>query len=127
MLTGEIKRYDFRKGFGFIVEDKDGEDYFFHKSSWTGKQQIKPGVKVSFDPKTSDKGVHAENVLPVGGEKREDSKAEAKAAKPAASVRNFKDVEDRLQALESQLSGWKSFSLITAVALVAFVAYQLLP
>jgi len=67
MAKGIIKRYDFRKGFGFIADDKNGEDFFFHKSEWQGDGPIRQGLAVKFVDKDTDKGPQAESVIPLDG------------------------------------------------------------
>ncbi|MBL4638726.1 MAG: cold shock domain-containing protein [Proteobacteria bacterium] len=68
MAKGIIKRYDFRKGFGFIADDKNGEDFFFHKSEWQGDGPIRKGIAVEFIDKESEKGPQAESVIPLDGD-----------------------------------------------------------
>jgi len=104
MAKGIIKRFDFRKGFGFIVDDKNGEDLFFHKTAWQGNGPIRSGLAVEFVSKESDKGPQAESVTPLDGGKTRKNKAKAKPA----------SLEDRVAYLESSLRTWK---ILTAIAL----------
>lgn len=119
MAKGIIKRYDLRKGFGFISDDKNGEDFFFHKSEWQGDGPIRQGIAVKFDNKVSEKGPQAESVIPLdGGKKASSSKASAKPSnnnKPAS-------LEDRVAALESAVATWKVLSIMTLVGVIALVA-----
>lgn len=110
MSKGIIKRYDFRKGFGFITEDNSGDDFFFHKSEWQGEGPIRQGLKVNFSTKDSDKGPQAEAVTPLNGEAK--STPKAAPSKPAR-------LEDRVAALESSVTTWK---VITVIALLGVVA-----
>jgi cold shock CspA family protein len=116
MAKGIIKRYDFRKGFGFIVDDKNGEDFFFHKTEWQGDGPIRQGLAVNFVGKDSDKGPQAESVIPLdaGSSKPSGNKSPvAKApAKPAS-------LEDRVATLESSVATWKFLSLIGLIGVIA--------
>ncbi len=119
MAKGTIKRYDFRKGFGFIADDKSGEDFFFHKSNWQGDGPIRQGLAVKFDGKDSEKGPQAESVVPLDGASKSSSnkskpsnKAKPAAVKPAS-------LEDRVASLESAVGTWKILSIIAVVGVVA--------
>ncbi len=106
MAKGTIKRYDFRKGFGFIADDKTGEDFFFHKSEWQGDGPIRKGIAVKFVDKDSDKGPQAESVIPLDGGKSKP------AAKPAT-------LEDRVASLESSVGTWKILSFLALAGVIA--------
>ena len=108
MAKGIIKRYDFRKGFGFIADDKNGEDFFFHKSDWQGDGPIRKGLAVKFVDKDSDKGPQAGSVIPVGGSNNKP------AAKPAS-------LEDRVTSLESSVGTWKVLSFLALAGVIALV------
>ena len=113
MAKGIIKRYDFRKGFGFIADDKSGEDFFFHKSEWQGDGPIRQGIAVKFAGKDSDKGPQAESVIPLDGGKAAKKKPAAKpAAKPAT-------LEERVASLESSATLWKIVSLLALAGVIA--------
>jgi cold shock protein len=113
MAKGIIKRYEFRKGFGFIVDDKNGEDFFFHKSEWQGDGPIRQGLAVKFVGKDSDKGPQAESVYPLdGSNKTSSSKKATVKAKPAT-------LEDRVASLESALATWKVLSLLAIAGVIA--------
>lgn len=60
--NGEIQQYNYERGFGFIIS-QDAK-YFFHISSLNKKEQemISEGVKVSFEPFESDRGLSAQKV-----------------------------------------------------------------
>jgi cold shock CspA family protein len=114
MAKGIIKRYDFRKGFGFICDDKSGEDFFFHKSEWQGEGPIRQGIAVKFSGKDSEKGPQAESVMPLDGSKA--SKKQKPAAKPAAKPAT---IEERVASLESATVTWKILSLLALAGVIA--------
>lgn len=112
MAKGIIKRYDFRKGFGFITDDKNGEDYFFHKSDWQGDGPIRQGIAVKFNDKESDKGPQAESVIPLQG----GSSKPSGNTKPAAKSTSL---EDRVASLESTVATWRILSVLAFVGVIA--------
>jgi cold shock CspA family protein len=112
MAKGIIKRYDFRKGFGFIADDKTGEDFFFHKSEWQGDGPIRQGLAVKFDDKDSEKGPQAESVIPLDGGSKKSSNKNRQGAKPAS-------LEDRVTSLESSLGTWKLLSFLALAGVIA--------
>ena len=112
MAKGIIKRYDFRKGFGFIADDKSGEDFFFHKSQWQGDGPIRQGLAVKFDNKDSDKGPHAESVVPLDGASSKPSSNNKPAAKPVS-------LEDRVASLEGSVGIWKVLSFLALAGVIA--------
>ena len=64
MISGIVKEYDRRKGFGFI-SGKDGQDYFVHVSGLREhlkSKGLKIGQGVSFDIDSDIKGDKAVNV-----------------------------------------------------------------
>lgn len=64
MLTGNIKKVVFERGFGFITAD-DGQEYFFHRSGLDSSlefDKLAGGEKVTFDIERSDKGPRARDV-----------------------------------------------------------------
>jgi len=122
MATGIIKRFDFRKGFGFIVDDKNGEDFFFHKSAWQGNGPIRPGVAVEFESKDSEKGPQADSVMPIGGDSKGKKKPEAKSAKPSKPA----SLEDRVASLEDSVRTWKVLTLLALAAAVALAVGSVL-
>lgn len=88
-MKGTVKRFYFRKGFGFIEGDQ-GTEYFFHYSDFSGsKDALRPGLAVDFQPQQGDKGPCAVAVVTPGG-KPEAVKREAMgpAAKPRAAAQS---------------------------------------
>ena len=66
-MKGTVKRFYFRKGFGFIEGDQ-GTEYFFHYSDFTGaKDSLRPGLVVDFRPQQGEKGPCAVAVVAPGG------------------------------------------------------------
>ena len=64
MASGQIKRIQRDKGFGFI-RDTSGQEYFFHRSAVQGELRLAvEGQRVSFDEEQSPKGPRAGNVRP---------------------------------------------------------------
>lgn len=65
MPSGTVKWFNNAKGYGFIIEKGGSEDLFTHFSSiqMDGYKTLKAGQAVIFDKKTSDKGIHAVNVI----------------------------------------------------------------
>jgi len=56
-MTGEVKSYSVRNGYGFIVAD--GQDYFISHKEWEYRLPPTPGLRVEFVPKQTDKGLRA--------------------------------------------------------------------
>lgn len=87
-MKGTVKRFYFRKGFGFIEGDQ-GTEYFFHYSDFTGsKESLRPGLEVEFQPHQGEKGPCAVAVVQLGGKPaparpRAPSRSPAAAAPPA--------------------------------------------
>ena len=117
MAKGTIKRYDFRKGFGFIADDKNDEDFFFHKSVWQGDGPIRKGIAVKFAIKDSDKGPQAASVVPL--DQRSQKSATKAAAKPAT-------LEERVSSLESSVGTWKVISLLALAGVIALAVEKFL-
>jgi len=63
MERGTIKWYDEEKGYGFIVSDIDGKDYFVHKSQIEDlEKSLDKGQAVEFEIGEGQKGPMAVNV-----------------------------------------------------------------
>ena len=63
MSTGQVKWFDVKKGFGFIV-GPEGQDVFVHYSSIAadGFRTLKDGEEVEYELVQGEKGYHAEDV-----------------------------------------------------------------
>lgn len=63
-VTGDVKWFDPKKGFGFIV-GPEGQDIFVHFSVIEGEgfRVLKDGAKVTYDAINGDKGWHATRVI----------------------------------------------------------------
>ena len=63
MPTGNVKWFDVKKGFGFIV-GPDGQDVFVHFSAIGGDgfKTLKDGEPVEYELNQGDKGFHAREV-----------------------------------------------------------------
>jgi CspA family cold shock protein len=64
MVTGKVKWFDRKKGFGFIVGPDKDKDIFVHYTSIEGDgfRSLKEGESVEFDLVESEKGLQAFNV-----------------------------------------------------------------
>ncbi len=62
-MTGTVKWFDSKKGFGFIV-DGQGRDVFVHFSSIEGDgfRALKDGEQVEYEEYTGEKGLSARTV-----------------------------------------------------------------
>lgn len=61
-MTGKVKFYNEKKGFGFIT-GTDDVDYFVHVTQLPKDQDVpKPGEEVSFDIKDTPKGQQAVDI-----------------------------------------------------------------
>jgi len=63
-VTGQVKWFDPKKGFGFIV-GPEGQDIFVHYSKILGDgfRVLKDGSSVAYDAELTDKGWHATRVV----------------------------------------------------------------
>lgn len=68
-VEGQVKWFDPRKGFGFIV-GPEGQDIFVHFSviEGDGFRVLRDGSKVLYDAERSDKGWRSTRVARVEGE-----------------------------------------------------------
>ena len=78
MPTGRVKWFNNAKGYGFILPEDGGEDYFVHYSSilMEGYKTLKAGQLVSFEILEGPKGCHAINIRPVDEDNVQDSHAD---------------------------------------------------
>lgn len=60
MKEGKVKFFNESRGFGFIIDSSDEQEYFVHVSDLVDK--IKEDDKVVFDLKEKRKGLNAVNV-----------------------------------------------------------------
>ena len=69
MPTGEVKWFDAKKGYGFII-GTEGQDVFVHYSSIQGEgfRALKDGEHVDYELVRGEKGYQARNVIRLGGE-----------------------------------------------------------
>ncbi len=65
-VTGTVKWFDSKKGFGFLSREND-EDVFVHYSALSGDgyRVLEEGQKVEFEVVEGRKGFEASNVTPV--------------------------------------------------------------
>ena len=66
-VSGTVKWFNDSKGFGFIEQEKGGEDVFVHHSSIQGEgfKSLAEGQKVTMEVTEGKKGLQAENVTSV--------------------------------------------------------------
>jgi CspA family cold shock protein len=64
MPTGRVKWFNNAKGYGFILSNEGGDDYFAHYSSiqMEGYKTLKAGQLVEFEILEGEKGSHAINI-----------------------------------------------------------------
>lgn len=68
-MTGKIKNVNEQKGYGFILCQEDGKEYFFHRSGLVDKndwERCDRGVEVEFKAVKGDKGPRAEEITILG-------------------------------------------------------------
>jgi CspA family cold shock protein len=61
-MKGKVKFFDAGKGFGFIISDEDGKEYFVHQTGLKEGVRLEDGDEVTFDIEEGDKGPRAVNV-----------------------------------------------------------------
>ncbi len=68
-ITGTVKWFNDKKGFGFVARDDGEKDVFVHHSAIQGEgfRSLAEGEKVEFDVVQGQKGMTAENVVKLGG------------------------------------------------------------
>ncbi|MEN8139502.1 MAG: cold shock domain-containing protein [Bacteroidota bacterium] len=60
MKTGKVKFFNDSKGFGFITDNEDNQEYFVHISGLV--DEVNEGDDVTFDLKEGRKGLNAIDV-----------------------------------------------------------------
>ena len=60
-MRGKIVNFKAEKGFGFILGE-DNQQYFFHISSVSNKDDVQVNYSVEFEPKENNKGLNAVNI-----------------------------------------------------------------
>jgi CspA family cold shock protein len=76
MSQGKVKWFNARKGYGFIAGE-DGQDIFVHYASISsdGYKTLNEGQDVTYDVVKGEKGLRAENVVPVASTESTESTA----------------------------------------------------
>lgn len=69
-MTGKVKWFDAKKGFGFIERDDGLEDVFVHHSDvdMKGFRQLKEEERVEFEIAPGKKGLKAVKVRVISGQ-----------------------------------------------------------
>jgi CspA family cold shock protein len=64
-ITGTVKWFNSKKGFGFVTRDDNQNDVFVHYSAINsnGFKNLEEGEKVEFEVIQEDKGPRAQNVV----------------------------------------------------------------
>ena len=67
MARGRVKRFDEKKGYGFIEMEGTGQDIFVHYSDVEGEgfKTLSPGDLVEFEAVEGAKGLKAQNVRKI--------------------------------------------------------------
>jgi CspA family cold shock protein len=67
-MTGTVKWFDSKKGFGFITPDDGSEDVFCHHTAirMKGYRQLETGAAVEYETEPTAKGSKAVNIRPIG-------------------------------------------------------------
>ncbi len=65
MHTGQVKRFNKIKGYGFITPDSGGNEVFVHysKIQTDGYKELLDGQRVSYELEQGDRGEFASNVV----------------------------------------------------------------
>ena len=85
MPTGNVKWFDSKKGFGFIL-NPEGKDVFVHFSSIEGEgfRSLKDGEAVDYEQVQGEKGLLAQHVRRLAAAQQQANAANAAAAESKA-------------------------------------------
>jgi cold shock CspA family protein len=64
-MNGTIKKIAYDRGFGFLADESDGKEYFFHRSgldSAVNFEDLSVGARVEYTIEASDRGPRAGRV-----------------------------------------------------------------
>ena len=66
-MTGTVKKFMDKRGFGFIMPDEGDGDVFFHQSEIVseGFRTLEEGQRVEFNVEEGPKGLSAKQVKPI--------------------------------------------------------------
>ncbi len=62
VLQGTVKFFSVQKGYGFIIDDNSGKEYFVHITGTKSKAPLKQDDSVQFQLEDSKRGLKAVNV-----------------------------------------------------------------
>jgi CspA family cold shock protein len=84
MPTGNVKWFDSKKGFGFIL-NPEGKDVFVHFSSIEGDgfRSLKDGEAVDYEQVQGEKGLLAQHVRRLAAQVKASAVADASASNTA--------------------------------------------
>jgi cold shock CspA family protein len=66
-MTGTVKWFNPRKGFGFAASDNGGQDVFIHQSALESANRLNEGDRIEFAVERGQKGLSAVSVVALGG------------------------------------------------------------
>ncbi len=66
-MQGKVKMFNKDKGYGFIINENDGKDIFFHYSELVmdGFKTIENDAEVEFELVETERGLQAKNIVKV--------------------------------------------------------------
>ena len=84
MPTGNVKWFDSKKGFGFII-NPEGKDVFVHFSSIEGEgfRSLKDGEQVDYEQVQGEKGLLAQHVRRMAAQQQMQNGKPNEAPRPA--------------------------------------------
>lgn len=94
-MEGNVKWYNRKKGYGFIIGE-DGQEYFVHFSAIAQGTFLRDNDKVSFEPAETDKGRQAQKValLQKASEKESTGEEASEASEESEEPEESEDEED---------------------------------